>query len=192
MPIAGLDLPVPRPRIVFAAPLPAGIAAEHELMEVFLVDRRPVAEVRDAIARAMPPGHELLDIRDAWLGEPALAGQVAAADYRIRLRAIGAPSPDLDAFRAGCRRLLAAATLPRTRDKGGRSVSYDLRPLVAAVAASAVDLDGLVTLLVRTRFDPERGVGRPEEVVAALGALTGATLEIMDVVRERLLLQEET
>ena len=191
MPIAGLDLPVPKPRIVFAAPLSPGMAAEHELVDIFLVDRRPVAEVRDAIRIAIPPGHELIEVRDAWLGEPALPGQVAAADYRIRLRAVGGQGADLAAFRAGCQQLLAAASLPRTREKGGRAVSYDLRPLVAEVAASAVDLEGLVTLRVRTQFDPERGVGRPEEVVSALGAFIGATLEISDIVRERLLLMQE-
>jgi radical SAM-linked protein len=191
LPIAGLDLPVPRPRFVFGAPLAPGIAADRELMDIFLVARLPVADVREALRASMPPGHELLELRDVWLGEPALPGQVTAADYRVRVRAIDARRAGLAEFQAGCDRLLATGSLPRSRDKGGRSVSYDLRPLLAEVSATAIDLDGLVTLRVRTRFDPERGVGRPEEVVAALAEAMGASLEVLDLVRERLLLAGE-
>ena len=181
----------PKPRIVFAAPLPAGIAAEHELMEVFLVDRRPVAEVRDAIARAMPPGHELLDIRDAWLGEPALAGQVAAADYRIRLRAIGAQSrrprrvPGRLPAAVGSR---VAAEDPRE----GRALGL-LRP------ASAGGRGGGVGRRSRRPGDPpgSYAVRSRARCRAAGGGRGGARgthrchARNLDVVRERLLLHEE-
>ncbi|HEX5148470.1 MAG TPA: DUF2344 domain-containing protein, partial [Candidatus Limnocylindrales bacterium] len=87
LPLAGLDLPVPRPRLVFAAPLGVGIPAEGELFDLFLTDRRPVAEVRSILAASMPAGHELVDVVDVWLGEPPLSGRVAAADYRLELAA---------------------------------------------------------------------------------------------------------
>ena len=191
LPIAGMDLPVPRLRIAFGAPIQPGIAADGELVDLFLTARLPVADVRAAVRAAMPPGHELVDLRDVWLGEPALPGQVVAADYRVRVRTIDGSPVDLTACRAGCQRLLAAGSLPRSREKGGRMVAYDLRPLVAALDVVAVDLDGLVNLRVRTRFDPERGVGRPEEVVAALADAVGTNFEISDLVRERLLLSGE-
>jgi hypothetical protein len=38
------------------------------------------------------------------------------------------------------------------------------------------------------RHDPERGIGRPEEVMAALGEQLGARLEPASVVRESLVL----
>jgi hypothetical protein len=50
---------------------------------------------------------------------------------------------------------------------------------------------GAVGLRIRTRFDPERGVGRPEEVLAALSELAGAPLEVGSIVRERLVLAGE-
>ncbi|MBI3746714.1 MAG: DUF2344 domain-containing protein [Chloroflexi bacterium] len=191
LPVAGLEQPSGRPRIAFGAPLGAGIAAERELMEVFLVERWPVAQVRAALATALPAGHELVDLHDVWLGEPPLTGQVAAADYRITVRAVDGRELDRASLQAASDQLLAAAALPRTRDKGGRPIAYDLRPLVLAATALAVDPDGRAVLSIRTSFDPERGVGRPEEVVAAIGELVGRPLEVAKVVRERLLLRRE-
>ncbi len=46
-------------------------------------------------------------------------------------------------------------------------------------------------LSTRTRFHPELGTGRPEEVVGALADLVGAPLAIEAIVRERLILAED-
>jgi radical SAM-linked protein len=190
LPLVGLDLPVPRPRLVFAAPLSVGMAAEGELFDLFLTARRAVAEVRPIIAASMPPGHELVDAFDVWLGEPPLSGRLAAADYRLELAATPDP-PDRAALENACVRLLAAPTLPRTRDKGGRSVGYDLRPLVTSIDVLEATPGVVAGLRIRTRFDPERGVGRPEEVLAALSGAIGVPLVAATIVRERVLLAGE-
>ncbi len=202
LPLVGLDLPVPRPRLVFAAPLAVGVPAERELLDIFLVDRRPVAEVRARLADGLPAGHELVDVHDAWLGEPALSGQVVAADYRVQVSLVDGGPPDPAALAGACAQLIAAVSIPMTRDKGGRSVPYDLRPLVADIEVEGdheVEDDHEVegghvdarTLRIRTRFDPERGVGRPEEVLAALSELAGVPLVARSIVRERVLLAGE-
>lgn len=188
LPIAGMELPTARGRLVFGAPLAPGMPAERELLDLFLVARWPVARVRDALDAALPPGHEIVDLHDVWLGEPPLQGQVAAAEYRVRVHA-GAGRPLApDALQAACVRLAAASTLPRVRDKGGRAIPYDLRPLVGAASATGIDPDGQALLQIRTCHDPERGVGRPEEVVAALSDLLHEPLRVVDIVRERLIL----
>jgi hypothetical protein len=169
--------------------------AERELLDLFLAERWPVAEIRQALAHALPPGHELVDVHDVWLGEPALPGQVVAADYLVALD--GGPSMDeagLGRLRAAAERFLAAESLPRTRDKAGRSVEYDLRPLVADVQVLRVELAAarpVAALRIRTRFDPERGVGRPEEVVAALSEMAGVPITVATVLRERVILAGE-
>jgi radical SAM-linked protein len=186
LPLMGLDAPVPRPRLVFGAPLAIGTSAERDLVDFFLAERRGIAEVRVRLAGSLPSGHEIVDLHDVWLGEPALTGQVVAADYRVELAGgDGTAAPDPTAMSAACARLLASASLPRSRDKGGRSIEYDLRPLVADVR---VGTDDGAILVIRTRFDHERGVGRPEEVVTALSELAGVALTVRRIVRERLLL----
>lgn len=190
LPLAGLDLPVPRPRVVLGAPLPVGMPAERELADLFLVERRAVAEVRVRLAGSLPAGHELLDVYDVWLGEPPISGQVVAADYRVTLEDGAGGAPLRASVAEACARFLASSALPRSRDKGGRMIPYDLRPLVSDVAvipghAATTDLR------IRVRLDPARGFGRPEEVVAALSELAGATLLARSTVRERLHLAGE-
>lgn len=203
LPLAGLDPVVPRPRLVFAASLTVGMPAEREFLDLYLVERRSVIEVRERLAGSLPAGHELIDVYDVWLGAPALSGQVVAADYRLNVTTLDGAMPDAGALADGARRLLAAVTLPRTRDKGGRAIPYDLRPLVAGIevqpsigarpgdAATEPTPLRAVQLRIRTRFDSERGVGRPEEVLAALSELSGIALTAQSTTRERLLLAGE-
>jgi hypothetical protein len=188
LPLAGVESNPERPRLVFGAPLPAGVPAEADLVDCFLLERRPIAEVRARLAGSLPAGHALVGLHDVWLGEPSLAGSVIAADYRVEL-ASGAP--DRTSLAAAAVSLLAAPQVLRTRAKGERAVEYDLRPLVAGVEVGESDAARPPTLRIRTRFHAERGVGRPEEVVGALGDLAGAVLLIAAMTRERLWLAED-
>jgi len=183
LPLLGLEGPKGRPRLAMGPPVPAGMSAERELLDLWLTRRLTVDVVRVAIVPHVSEGYELVDLHDVWLGEPPLPAQVAAGEYRATL-GIDAPSgPELESA-AG--RLLESATLPRERAKGRGIVRYDLRPLVEAVAVA--EPGPPVILRIRTRFDPQLGTGRPAEVMAALEALLGRPIPVADVVRERLVL----
>ena len=174
-----------RPRLTLAAPLPLGISGDRELADLFTASRQPIAFVRQAIEAALPAGHRLVDLHDAWLGEPALAAQLEAADYRVEIEPIvGAAT-----LAQACDALLEAETLPRARTKGGRDATYDLRPLLADVRA--VDAGQTTVLEIRTRFSPERGAGRPEEVVAAIAEASGTPVIAHRTRRTRLWLASE-
>jgi hypothetical protein len=94
---------------------------------------------------------------------------------------------------AACRALLASGSLPRRRLRGAVEVGYDLRPLIDDLVVSpdvrVISGGDASTLLVhaRLRVDPERGTGRPEEVVAALEERIGAELAVLATVRERVI-----
>lgn len=171
----------PKAPVAFAAPLPIGMAAEAELMDVLLCDRWPAWRAREALMGAILPGWSLTDVEDVWLGAPALAAAVCAADYRIALGG----DVDTASLADAAERVIGARSVFRTREKGGSSVRYDLRPLLESVEISA---GRPVVLRVRTRFDPQLGNGRPEEVVAALADELGHDLVIDEIVRERLVL----
>jgi hypothetical protein len=171
-----------RTRVAFGAPLQLGIAAEHELADVFLASRLPIWVVRAALSDGIPEGWTLMDLFDVWVGGPALAGRVVAADYRIVLD----DAVEVVTVAAAARDMLEARSLVRTRQKGETSVEYDLRPLV-----ERIDVDATTEpkcLRVRTRILPELGTGRPEEVVAEIGDRLGRPVEIRSIVRERLIL----
>ncbi len=173
-----------RARVAFGAPLPANLPAERELADIVLTDPLPTWQVREAVTAHMPAGWRLLGLHDVWLGGPPLAGQIAAADYRIDVG-----EADEDALAAAAETLKVARTLPRARPKGGSVVRYDLRPLLVDVCVAHAGPPLL--LRTRTRFDPVLGTGRPEEVVAALGEAAGIPLVIGSIVRERLILADE-
>jgi hypothetical protein len=163
------------------------MTADGELIDLLLAERWPRWRVREALEPHVPAGWRLIDLADVWLGGPALAGLVAAADYRITLDgASGVAGTDVA---VAAQALVDASSLPRSREKGGASVEYDLRPLLVAV--DVVDVGPPVIVRARTRFHPSLGTGRPEEVVAALADQLGRPLAVTEIVRARLLLADE-
>jgi radical SAM-linked protein len=184
LPVARTEGDRPRPRISFGAPLPVGMAAERELIDVVLVERWPAWQLREALEPSLPDGWRLVELSDVWLAGPPLAGRVAAADYRIEL----AGRPDPAGLERAATELLAADHVRRERVKGSGAVPYDLRPLLIDVA---VNPGPPVVVATRTRFHPELGTGRPEEVLSALGEHLGTALQATAIVRERLLLVDD-
>ena len=185
LPVAWTDTATPRVRLSFGAALPVGVAGEAELIDVYLTQRWPTWRVREALSGRLPAGFTLVDLYDVWLAGPALPGRVTAADYRIAL----AGAVDAAKVDAACGWLLAAETLPRARMKGGATVRYDLRPLLVEIAV--VEPGPPVVVRARTRFHPELGTGRPDEVIAALADAADEPLEAATIVRERLILLDE-
>jgi hypothetical protein len=140
--------------------------------------------VREALEPHLPDGWHLIEMTDVWLAGPPLAGRVAAADYRIEL--VG--HPDATSLGRAASELLAADHVPRERLRGTGAVPYDLRPLLLDIA---VRPGPPVVVTTRTRFHPELGTGRPEEVLAALADQLGEELEASAIVRERLVLLDD-
>jgi radical SAM-linked protein len=184
LPVAYTDATRPRARVSFGAPLPLGIAAEAELIDLVLVERMPTWRIREALIGQLPEGWSLVDLYDVWLAGPPLAGRVVAADYRIVLEGDARGEIVDDAARA----VLGSATLPRERSRGAETVRYDLRPLIVDLG---VDAGPPVVIHTRTRFHPELGTGRPDEVLAALCDVAGLPLRAEAIVRERLILAED-
>lgn len=164
LPIARLGPASRRPRVAFGPPIPAGVVGEREILDVFLRDRLPLAEVRARLEAIVPRGYELLDVHDVWVGGPSLPAAVVAVDYRVDLPAAAAHAP---AIRTAIEALLAAPSLPRIRDRGGRLRPYDLRPFLLDLRVATAPDDRLV-IGMRLLADPAVGVGRPDEVLRAL------------------------
>jgi hypothetical protein len=187
LPIAGLDAGS-RPKVAIAAQLPPGIPGEAELVDVWLVDRLPIWRVREAISACLPPGFTLLDAYDVWPGEASLPGQVVASVYRVELELAHS---DRAALRVVVDGILHAPSLPRVRRKGDRSVAYDLRPFVAAIEVIEAESGDVASVRMTLRHDPEKGIGRPEELVAEIGDRLGSNMVSRLLVRERLVLASD-
>ena len=186
LPIAGLDAENGRPRFAVAAPLAPAIPGEAELADLWLVERLARWTVRAALEGSLPAGSTLLDLYDVWLGEPALPGQVVASAYRARL---SGPAVDAAAIEAAAGAIMASPELRRERQRGDRTVAYDLRPFIEAVTVQPGP-GGATDIVMVLRHDPEKGIGRPDEVLAELGERSGTSLADASVVRTRLILAE--
>jgi Uncharacterized protein conserved in bacteria (DUF2344) len=188
LPLAGLDADPPRPRVAIAAPLASSVEGEAELVDIWLVERWPGWRVREAVRACLPDGFGLRDVHDVWLGEASLPGQVVASVYRAELDA-----SDLDEqrLRDAVAAILLASALPRARRKGDRAVGYDLRPFLDDVQVGDPDAAGRIPLRMVLMHDPEKGIGRPEELLAEIGDRMGVPLFPVVLVRERLELASE-
>lgn len=184
----------PEARLVFAAPLPLRSTADRELVDLILADRVTSADLRARLTPNLPPGHELVDLFDVWPGEPALPGLVAAADYRVTVRA-AVPPPD----GSGIGEAMAPADLDQAigsvlaadvilRDRAGKP-ALNIRPLIVAIGRDRAATE--TVLLLRLRLDLTLGSGRPDDVVAAIGSAAGCRLEVAAQRRTRLWLRDE-
>jgi radical SAM-linked protein len=172
----------PRPKLVFAAPLQLGVLAEHELADVYLAEKLTAPDLRQRLMVGLPRGYTVVDLYDVWVNAPAIAPQLAAADYRLTL--LNVEQTPLDGAVA---RLLAADQLTRERRKEAKTIRYDLRPLVFDLQIRAADpqavppgavLSEAAGLWMRLRHSQNGGSGRAEEVVAALAEDLGLTANI--------------
>ena len=190
LPVAGIDAEPPRPRVTLGAPLPSGVPGERELVDLHLSRREAAWRVREAVSGALEEGDALVDCHDVWLGEAPLPGRITGAAYRAEVRTEpGDPSLVTRVLEAAAA-MVAAPTLPRSRRKGEATVAYDLRPFLVAVSVDAGPGGG-ATLRCVVRHDPEKGVGRPEEVLSELEDRVGIPLLASGLTRERLLLADE-
>ena len=171
-------------KVVLAAAMPSGMTGDRELADILLPVRVTAADAREGLRGALPTGHELVDLFDVWTGEPALPGQVVAADYLVDIDAQPAGTAPID-LASAIEALLAAETLPRGRARSGGSASANLRPLIHDVQEHPGGL------WMRLRMDPSLGSGRPDEVLAAIIAMTGRDITATRIRRERLWLRDE-
>ncbi len=145
----------------------------------------PLATVRAAVTAVLPAGLSLVDLHDVWVGAPSAPAGVVAADYRVHLA-----GPARWMVEGAVLALLGAATLPRERRREKKTTAYDLRPLILGIEVRGSDVSG-VTLAMRLRHAPD-AVGRPEEVVAALGEPPAPPLPVPlvvhSIVRERVVM----
>ncbi|MFI5227230.1 MAG: DUF2344 domain-containing protein, partial [Candidatus Limnocylindrales bacterium] len=66
LPLVSTEGRDPQPRAVFAAPVPVGMLAEREPLDLWLLERRRIDIVRPALETAAPDGLRVIDLHDVW------------------------------------------------------------------------------------------------------------------------------
>ena len=153
----------PHPRIAMAAPLAVGVSSEAELLDVVLHTRVRFDEVSLAIEAQLPPGLRVVAIDELPMGLPSLQSLTRTASYEVEIED-GRSALD---WQFAIDELLAKQTLPWEHTRGEKLKRYDLRPLIREIELRKTAA-GRATLFMRLGND-EKGSGRPEQVVRALG-----------------------
>jgi len=191
LPVAETQAARPRPRILFAAPIPVGMLGERELIDLGLTECRLAHDVRESVGLVTPVGYRLVDLYDVWSGGPTLPSLVVAGDYRAIGTAGPAPPGGTETIDDAVADLLAAPRIEAHRDRGDGTVTADIRPLVLGLRGTAAEDDGSIRLDMRLRLGGTGAVGRPEEVIRVLAERLGRSLHVSELVRERIHLADD-
>ncbi len=149
----------PQPRIQFASALPVGVEGEQELLDLWLTQRVEPQAWQAPIARNLPPGFALLDLREVDLKAPAMQAVLRQAVYRVCWQDV-----DNATLQARVDALLAQETIPRPRFKKPHK-TYDLRPRILAMQVLP-EQPGCVRMWLQAG---SQGHARVNEVIEVLG-----------------------
>lgn len=153
----------PSPKIQLASALPLGFSSRAEAMDMWLASDVELSSLRASLQAVLPPGIQILDLRQVDDRAPALQTQLIAAEYEAVI-----PDEHASSLTSRVAALLEAESLPRER----RGKTYDLRALIESLAIvtappSEKERQGA---RVHMRLTAREGAtGRPEEVLSALG-----------------------
>jgi radical SAM-linked protein len=165
LPVANTEGFSPRPKMHFGLALPTGGESQGEYIDIDF--REPDAEdlvlddLPGILSPLLPPG---LDIDLAAVidrKDPSLQEAVTSCSWRIEIRNRSAAE-----LTRAVDQLLAADSLPVSRERKGKVVHDDIRPNIVDLAVAP---DG--ALLAELATQP-RGV-RPAELVASLSGFAG-------------------
>jgi radical SAM-linked protein len=148
----------------FAAPLPVGCGSEADLLDVSFDVALDAAKVETALTGLTPRDLSVVAVTPTDEQAPSLSDRLQETIYRVWLRDVTAPDLQL-----AVAVFLSAdsVALPR-RGRRHRGKTYDLRPLVLALALDRAAPAPWVGLQMRLKARPG-ATGRPDEVLKALG-----------------------
>lgn len=154
----------PQAKLQFASALPVGATGRQELVDVILEEAMACEDFLAAVKPQLPAGLELLAAQPAPLKGKALQGRLRGSIWQIDVQT---EQPDHEtAGRIAW--LLEQEDLPASRERKGRTLTYDLRPLVLDLSWCGQPEPGWQRLLMTLRSEPG-ATGRPDAVLAALG-----------------------
>ena len=154
-----------RPRFSLGAPLPVGVTADGELMDVYMKRRMSPFYFLKQVGQQLPQGVEINEAQDVPLDWPSLQSQVLKAEYAVVVTMHG--DAGVESIEEAIREFVERESLPWEHQRDQEIRRYDLRAQVHDLWVEG-GAEGEATLGMLLKCDPA-GSGRPEQVVAALG-----------------------
>ncbi|MBI5669148.1 MAG: DUF2344 domain-containing protein [Chloroflexi bacterium] len=168
----------PHPRIALATALPLGITSECEIVDVSLKEPIMLDGLIERLLAVSPPGLRIYSVVEVPVRSPALQTRVRSAEYRLRFE----DGISRDRLQQRIDTLLGAATVDSQRERKGKSVTVNLRPLIFGL-----HLDDNGDLIAHLAVG-DQGNLRPDDLLKELGLDD----QLVSVHRFRLHLADET
>jgi radical SAM family uncharacterized protein/radical SAM-linked protein len=171
----------PQPRMSFASALPVGVQSLAEYADIQV--ENPEGDREEMIRRInsfLPLGMEILEAEEISFQDPSLFDIISGYRYEMFL-AGESGEEDLK-----IRDFLESESFVITKNKRGKSLQRDIRPLVAGLSYDR--LNRLVRLTIRLR---EGGGVKPEEILTGVLGLDGTAAKKALIVRTEAVFQAE-
>lgn len=155
----------PKARLNLATALPLGYISSYEVLDFWMNELLPESEVQQILQRNLPVDLVISSVALVANELPSLQSSVTASDFAVRFP----HEYDFEALIEKVERLKGSGTLMRTK----RGKTYDLMPLIEAIALN--EIDGKPVLQLRMSARPG-ATGRPDEVLDAMGIDSNACI----------------
>jgi radical SAM-linked protein len=148
-----------RARIQLASPLPLGITSECEILDVSLREPISLDGLIERLTAVSPAGLPIYEIKEVPPRSSALQTRVRSAEYRIQFD----DEINRETLRQKIGAILSADEIAASKERKGKSVEVDLRPLIYDLY---IDEQGD---LIAHLAVGSQGNLRPDQVVEQLG-----------------------
>jgi radical SAM-linked protein len=167
IPIAYTEGFSPRPKLSFGLALSTGYESLGEYLDVYLRDDVVPAEVPSRVGPGLPLGLDVQAVEVLEAGAESLQQTVTSCTWHMEIGGVGPAAVSQTVDRA-----LAAAELPLTRERKGRTVTDDVRPAIVAARvlgpADGHGRSGGSGTLVEVELATQPRALRPAELVTAI------------------------
>lgn len=149
----------PHPRIALATALPLGITSECEIVDVALKEPIALDGLVERLLAVSPPGLQIYSVVEVPVRSPALQTRVRSAEYRLRFE----DGVSRDRLQERIDALLGAATVDAQRERKGKAVTVNLRPLI-----HGLHMDDNGNLIAHLAVG-DQGNLRPDDLLKEMG-----------------------
>lgn len=130
----------PHPKLSFMQPLSLGYSSTGEYLEFETIQPQNLDELKEKLNGTMPKGIAILGIRPED-GKKAISARVYSANYAVQIKGV----EDFEGFKADMDKFLAQTEIFRERkQKTGKIVTQDIRPMILAVHMAKLDEEVIV------------------------------------------------
>lgn len=175
----------PHPLISFGPPLPLGVAALREMLDVAFEPAQDLSGAKERIQGALPAGMRVIDLGPVPDSGPSLCAEAGRARYEAVLS-----GADAAGAAEKCAAAMSAATIV-VRKRSAKGERYrDIRPLIHELECG--DGPDGTTRLSCTVGVGEKGTLNPHELLEAVLGMPGERARTIPLTRTAILPSEET